>query len=191
MAARSTIARVFCAIASPRSAAPCPIPVRCSSAFRRPTGPRAAGTSSSRSSCRGASKSSASTRSTARRAATSRARRFRSAPAIRFRSPQAIRREAGIATAAVGMITGPAQADQIVHNGEADMVLIARELLRDPYWPLPPPANWAAHVVAGAISARRPEGFARADRRARDRLTLPLRSAARKGPAARYRPGYQ
>ena len=49
---------------------------------------------------------------------------------------QSIRREAGIATAAVGMITDPAQADQIVRNGEADMVLLAREFLRDPYWPL-------------------------------------------------------
>ena len=47
-----------------------------------------------------------------------------------------IRRQAGIATAAVGMITSPAQADQIVRNGEADMALLARELLRDPYWPL-------------------------------------------------------
>jgi 2,4-dienoyl-CoA reductase-like NADH-dependent reductase (Old Yellow Enzyme family) len=47
-----------------------------------------------------------------------------------------IRREADIATAAVGMITAPAQADQIVRNGQADLVLLARELLRDPYWPL-------------------------------------------------------
>ncbi len=47
-----------------------------------------------------------------------------------------IRRETGIATAAVGMITDPMQADQIVRNGEADVVLLARELLRDPYWPL-------------------------------------------------------
>ena len=47
-----------------------------------------------------------------------------------------IRREAEIATAAVGMITDPAQADQIVRNGEADLVLLAREMLRDPYWPL-------------------------------------------------------
>jgi 2,4-dienoyl-CoA reductase-like NADH-dependent reductase (Old Yellow Enzyme family) len=49
---------------------------------------------------------------------------------------QRVRRDAGIATAAVGMITDPAQADQIVRNGEADIVLLARELLRDPYWPL-------------------------------------------------------
>lgn len=47
-----------------------------------------------------------------------------------------IRREAGIATAAVGLITGAAQADQIIRNGHADMVLLARELLRNPYWPL-------------------------------------------------------
>ncbi len=47
-----------------------------------------------------------------------------------------IRREAGVATAAVGMITDAAQADQIVRNGQADIVLLARELLRDPYWPL-------------------------------------------------------
>ncbi len=47
-----------------------------------------------------------------------------------------IRREAGIATAAVGMITEPMQADQIVRHGQADLVLLARELLRDPNWPL-------------------------------------------------------
>ena len=47
-----------------------------------------------------------------------------------------IRREAEIPTAAVGMITQAAQADQIIRNGEADIVLLARELLRDPYWPL-------------------------------------------------------
>lgn len=47
-----------------------------------------------------------------------------------------IRKEADIATAAVGMITDAAQADEIIRNGQADMVLLARELLRDPYWPL-------------------------------------------------------
>ena len=47
-----------------------------------------------------------------------------------------IRREAGILTGAVGMITAPAQADQIIRNGEADIVLLARQMLRDPYWPL-------------------------------------------------------
>ena len=49
---------------------------------------------------------------------------------------QQVRTEGGIKTAAVGMITEPAQANQIVLEGQADMVLLARELLRDPYWPL-------------------------------------------------------
>ena len=47
-----------------------------------------------------------------------------------------VRAEAGIRTAAVGMITQPGQADQIVRSGQADLVFLARELLRDPYWPL-------------------------------------------------------
>lgn len=47
-----------------------------------------------------------------------------------------IRREAGIATGAVGMITSPEQADHIVRSGQADLVLLARELLRDPHFPL-------------------------------------------------------
>jgi 2,4-dienoyl-CoA reductase-like NADH-dependent reductase (Old Yellow Enzyme family) len=48
----------------------------------------------------------------------------------------AIRERAGIATGAVGMITEPAQAEAIVAAGQADIVLLAREMLRDPYWPL-------------------------------------------------------
>jgi 2,4-dienoyl-CoA reductase-like NADH-dependent reductase (Old Yellow Enzyme family) len=47
-----------------------------------------------------------------------------------------IRREAEIATAAVGLITEPAQANEIVANGDADVVLLARAMLRDPYWAL-------------------------------------------------------
>ena len=39
-------------------------------------------------------------------------------------------------TAAVGFITSPAQADQIIRTEQADLVLLAREMLRDPYWPL-------------------------------------------------------
>lgn len=46
-----------------------------------------------------------------------------------------IRREADIATAAVGMITEPSHADEIIRNGRADLILLAREFLRDPYWP--------------------------------------------------------
>jgi 2,4-dienoyl-CoA reductase-like NADH-dependent reductase (Old Yellow Enzyme family) len=47
-----------------------------------------------------------------------------------------IRREAGIATAAVGLITEPDQANAIIAGGEADFVFLARAELRDPYWPL-------------------------------------------------------
>src|SRR3954447_8625333 len=47
-----------------------------------------------------------------------------------------IRRDAGIPTGAVGLITAAHQADAIITNGQADLVLLARELLRDPYWPL-------------------------------------------------------
>jgi 2,4-dienoyl-CoA reductase-like NADH-dependent reductase (Old Yellow Enzyme family) len=48
---------------------------------------------------------------------------------------EAIRKHAAIATGAVGMITEPNQADAILKEGRADLVLLARELLRDPYWP--------------------------------------------------------
>jgi 2,4-dienoyl-CoA reductase (NADPH2) len=48
----------------------------------------------------------------------------------------AIRREVGILTGAVGMITEPAQADEIITSGSADLVLLAREMLREPYWAL-------------------------------------------------------
>ncbi len=45
-------------------------------------------------------------------------------------------RTAGIATAAVGLITAPMQADEIIRNQRADLVLLGREMLRDPYWAL-------------------------------------------------------
>jgi 2,4-dienoyl-CoA reductase-like NADH-dependent reductase (Old Yellow Enzyme family) len=47
-----------------------------------------------------------------------------------------VRRDGGIPTAAVGLITDPEQADDIIRSGQADMVLLARELLRQPRWPL-------------------------------------------------------
>jgi 2,4-dienoyl-CoA reductase-like NADH-dependent reductase (Old Yellow Enzyme family) len=47
-----------------------------------------------------------------------------------------IRREGGTLTGAVGMITQPAQADEIIRADQADMVILARQFLRDPYWPL-------------------------------------------------------
>jgi 2,4-dienoyl-CoA reductase-like NADH-dependent reductase (Old Yellow Enzyme family) len=48
----------------------------------------------------------------------------------------AIRKEVGIPTGAVGFITDPAQAEQIIATGLADAVVLAREMLRDPYWPM-------------------------------------------------------
>jgi len=47
-----------------------------------------------------------------------------------------IRRDAGILVGAVGLITQPEQADQIIRSGQADLVLLAREFLRDPYFPI-------------------------------------------------------
>jgi 2,4-dienoyl-CoA reductase-like NADH-dependent reductase (Old Yellow Enzyme family) len=75
-----------------------------------------------------------------------------------FQAPFAarIRREAGVATAAVGLITEPEQANAIVEQGEADLVLLAREMLRDPYWPvhaaaaLSEPASWPKQYLRAA-----------------------------------------
>lgn len=47
-----------------------------------------------------------------------------------------VRRDTGIATGAVGIITEPQQAERILADGDADLIFLARELLRDPYWPL-------------------------------------------------------
>ena len=66
-----------------------------------------------------------------------------------------IRQGANIATAAVGLITEPKQADLIIREGQADLVLLARQMLVEPYWPrhaakalghkdkLPPPNQYA------------------------------------------------
>lgn len=56
-------------------------------------------------------------------------------PGYQVRFAEQIRRQAGIATGAVGMITEPEQADALLKEGKADLVMLARELLRDPYWP--------------------------------------------------------
>lgn len=70
-----------------------------------------------------------------------------------------IRRDAGIATGAVGLITTPQQANDIVASGQADCVVLARAMLRDPYWPLRAaaelghPMDWPAQYLRAA-----PEG---------------------------------
>lgn len=58
------------------------------------------------------------------------------APGYQVPFARRVRHEAGIATGAVGLITTPAQAQQVIENGDADVVLMARELLRHPRWPL-------------------------------------------------------
>jgi len=62
--------------------------------------------------------------------------RIESGPGYQVPFAETIRRDAGIMTGAVGMITGAAQASDIISRGQADIVLLARELLRDAYWPL-------------------------------------------------------
>lgn len=67
-------------------------------------------------------------------------------PGYQVPGAEAVRQGAGLATAAVGMITEPEQAQAIVAEGKADMVLLARAVLRDPYWP-----------VRAAVALGRPE----------------------------------
>jgi 2,4-dienoyl-CoA reductase-like NADH-dependent reductase (Old Yellow Enzyme family) len=57
-------------------------------------------------------------------------------PGYQIPFAEVVRRDAGIATAAVGLITSPAQAETVVRSGQADMVLLGRELLREPTFPL-------------------------------------------------------
>jgi 2,4-dienoyl-CoA reductase-like NADH-dependent reductase (Old Yellow Enzyme family) len=58
------------------------------------------------------------------------------APGYQVPFAQAIRQQAGIATGAVGLITEAEQAEAIIAAGDADVVFLARAMLRDPYWPL-------------------------------------------------------
>ena len=57
-------------------------------------------------------------------------------PGYQVEFAERVRRETTILSATVGMITSPHQADTIVRSGQADVVMLARELLRDPHWPL-------------------------------------------------------
>jgi 2,4-dienoyl-CoA reductase-like NADH-dependent reductase (Old Yellow Enzyme family) len=66
-----------------------------------------------------------------------------------------IRRSAGIPTGTVGLIAEPADAEAIVAGGRADLVFLARELLRDPYWPL-----YAARALG--VEAAWPRQYVRA-----------------------------
>jgi len=67
---------------------------------------------------------------------TSPAAKVPAGPGYQCAFAERIRREAGIRTGAVGLITSPEQADHVIRTGQADLVLLARELLRDPYFTL-------------------------------------------------------
>ncbi len=70
---------------------------------------------------------------------------------------EAVRHGADIPTAAVGLITDPAQANAIIDQGQADIVLLAREMLRDPFWPLR-----AARALGQPSAAPLPPQYGRA-----------------------------
>jgi len=80
-------------------------------------------------------------------------------PGYQTQFAEQIRREADILTGAVGMITSPIQAEHVIVSGQTDAVIIARELLRDPYWPLraarelEQPISWPVQYLRAA-----PEG---------------------------------
>ncbi|GAB3494183.1 NADH:flavin oxidoreductase/NADH oxidase [Spirosoma knui] len=59
-----------------------------------------------------------------------------STPGYQVEFAERIKRETGMATAAVGLITSVEQAEAILASGQADLILLAREFLRDPYFPL-------------------------------------------------------
>ena len=75
-------------------------------------------------------------------------------PGFQIPFAEKVRREAGVATAAVGLITTPELADEIVRNGRADLVALGRELLRHPYWPLDA-APTLVHEIAWPRQYRR------------------------------------
>jgi 2,4-dienoyl-CoA reductase-like NADH-dependent reductase (Old Yellow Enzyme family) len=86
------------------------------------------------------------------------------APGYQVPFAERVRREAAVATGAVGLITEAKQADDIVRRDQADCVLLARELLRDPYWPLRAarelghevswPAQYLRAAPPGAVARR-------------------------------------
>jgi 2,4-dienoyl-CoA reductase-like NADH-dependent reductase (Old Yellow Enzyme family) len=77
------------------------------------------------------------------------------APGYQVSFAKEIRAQAAVPTAAVGMITEPRQAEEILEKGEADAILLAREFLRDPYFPFR-----AAQELGGAVDV--PKQYGRA-----------------------------
>lgn len=69
-------------------------------------------------------------------------------PGYQVKFAETIRQGANIPTGAVGLITSPLQAEEILQNDRADMVFLARELLRDPYWPYRASKELGAEIEA-------------------------------------------
>ena len=91
-------------------------------------------------------------------------------PGYQVAFAERIRREANIMTGAVGMITLPVQAEQIIRTEQADAVIMAREFLRDPYWPLRA-ARELDQLIAWPVQYLRP-----APEGARPRVPVDLKS---------------
>jgi 2,4-dienoyl-CoA reductase-like NADH-dependent reductase (Old Yellow Enzyme family) len=85
------------------------------------------------------------------------------APGYQVPFAEAVRREAQVPTGAVGLITEPHQAEQIIATGQADCVLLARAFLRDPYWPvhaaelLGAEVDWPVQYVRARTASKRAE----------------------------------
>ena len=83
-------------------------------------------------------------------------------PGYQVAFAERIRREAEIMTGAVGMITSPVQAEHIIRTEQADAVIMAREFLRDPYWPLraarelQQPIAWPVQYLRAAPEGAQP-----------------------------------
>jgi 2,4-dienoyl-CoA reductase-like NADH-dependent reductase (Old Yellow Enzyme family) len=83
-------------------------------------------------------------------------------PGYQTQFAEQIRRETGILTGTVGMITSPVQAEHIIATGQADAVIMAREMLRDPYWPLRAarelgqPITWPIQYLRAAPEGAQP-----------------------------------
>jgi 2,4-dienoyl-CoA reductase-like NADH-dependent reductase (Old Yellow Enzyme family) len=86
-------------------------------------------------------------------------------PGYQVHHSETIHRDADIPTGTVGMITEPVQADQIIRAGQGNLVLLAREMLRHPYWPLHAaetlrqPITWPvqyARAASGRTEPRQP-----------------------------------
>src|SRR5207253_6912157 len=83
-------------------------------------------------------------------------------PGYQVAFAERIRREANIMTGAVGMITSPVQAEHIIRTEQADAVIMAREFLRDPYWPLraarelEQPIAWPVQYLRAAPKGAQP-----------------------------------